>query len=74
MSRTGDQITELSSDMLAQARGCFPDNDCYWDCCWAAERTLSGEHADLMDERQRLEREAELREALIWARARRWEP
>lgn len=72
MSRTGDEITELTRDMLAQARGCFPENECYGDCCDAARSEIDGDHLDVMSDQEKRERETELREALAWAKTQKW--
>jgi hypothetical protein len=69
---TGDQVTELSADMLAQARGCFPENECYYDCVEAAGRTINGDYLDHMTSAEKEQREAELRNALAWAKTQSW--
>jgi hypothetical protein len=74
MSRTGDEITELSPDMLAQARGCDPENECYADCCDAARSAIDGDYLNMMSDQEKQERETELGEALAWARKQRWVP
>ena len=71
-SFTGDQITELSRDMLAQFRGCFPENECYGDCCDAAASAIEGEYLDMMNDREKQERDTELADALAWAKTQRW--
>lgn len=73
-ARMGDEITELTRDMLAQARGCYPENDCYHDCCEAAQSTIDGEYQDMMSDAEKRAREAELAAALRWAKTRRWVP
>jgi hypothetical protein len=42
MSKTGQPDGTLTTDQLAQFRGCGPSNDCYWLCCEAAAAAISG--------------------------------
>lgn len=54
-------ITQLNQDMLAQYRGCSPENECYHDCCDAARYCID-EQLDAI----------ELDKALKWAKTQNW--
>jgi len=54
-------VADLSSDQLAQYRGCDPVNDCYSECCQVACEDIA-ENAD----------PGELRQAAAWAATQTW--
>jgi hypothetical protein len=56
--------SELTPGMLAQFRGCTPDNECYSDCEDAARSTIDDPGEDA----------AEVEQARAWASKRRWQP
>lgn len=68
------EITVLTRDMLAQFRGCDPENECYPDCCDAAQAAITGEYLDSMTGQEKARRDEELRNALTWARTQTWVP
>lgn len=57
---------DITPDQLVQARGCEPDNPCYWDCVEAARSDL--EDWDTLDGWSR----QHTLELVPWIRAQRW--
>jgi hypothetical protein len=56
-----DPDAPLTTDQLAQFRGCDPENDCYYSCCRAAQAAINGNWNP-----------EELAIARIWASAETW--
>jgi hypothetical protein len=50
-------IVMLNADQLAQWRGCWPENECYWDCVEAARYAIENAETDSDHEELRMARE-----------------
>lgn len=55
----------IDRDQLAQYRGCWPENECYHDCCEAAQYTIDNRN-------ESPEAREEIDKATVWAAKKTW--